>query len=276
MRLVNPLRRLGAPAALLAGMFAAAPHAVVGQPPKGAGKGTTETGQVRAGANGFRLEAGKMYWVRVEATGFTPMVAVRPSGLSQLPTAAAPPGMPGRPGGGVGRGNVFEGLIDPKESREYKVLVTANPDGDVSDQPSGYEVTVAPLTAVLDREDRTAPTDPRYQNGMVNQGPHKEYVVQFKAGQTCIITLDAAQPGAGFDPYLVLEGPGGDVVGQNDDGGQGHNSRIVHRSKRGGEYRVIATGLGGGSGAYRLRVIAAAPGDGGRAAPAPDAPRDSK
>jgi hypothetical protein len=171
---------------------------------------------------------------------------------------------------------VFEGLIDPKESREYKVLVTANPDGDLGDQPAGYEVTVTPLAAVLDREDRTAPTDPRYQNGAVNHGPHKEYPVQFKAGQTCIITLDATQPGGGYDPVLVLEGPGGDVVAQNDDGGQGNNSRLVHRSKRGGEYRVIATGLGAGTGAYRVRVVSAAPGDGGKAAPAPGAPRDSK
>ncbi|HEX4611659.1 MAG TPA: hypothetical protein VH092_25915 [Urbifossiella sp.] len=169
---------------------------------------------------------------------------------------------------------MFEGLVDPKESQEYKILVTANPDGDLGDQPSGYKITVTPLTAVLDREDRTVPTDPRYQNGAANLGPHKEYPVQFKAGETYIISLDMTQPGAGYDPYLVLEGPGGDVVAQNDDGGQGLNSRIVHRSKRGGEYRVIATGLGGGTGAYRVRVISTAPGDGGQPAPAPDAQRN--
>ena len=297
MRLARPFCRLGAPAALLAGMFAAAPHAVVGQPPPGRAKGMTEIGQVQAGAHRVRLEAGKMYWVRVEGKGFTPRVAVHPGGLSPLqgapgqPGGPVLPGLPGQPGlaapvvgpngppgpvGGGGRGNVFEGLIDPKESREYRVLVTANPDGDLTDQSPGYELTVTPLTPILDREDRTTPTDPRYQNGAVSQGPHKEYPVQFKAGQTCIITLDTTQPGGGFDPYLVLEGPGGDVVAQNDDGGQGNNSRIVHRSKRGGEYRGIATGLGGGTGAYRVRVIAASPDGGGKAAPAPDAPRDSR
>ncbi len=287
MRLARPFRRLGAPAALLAGMFAVAPHAVVGQPPAGRDKATTETGQVQAGAHRVRLEAGKMYWVRVEGDGFTPRVAVHPGGLSPLQGASGFPGGPGGPAqfvgpgqpvgpGGSARGNVFEGLVDPKESREYRVLVTANPDSDVGDRPAGYAVTVTPLTAVLDREDRTAPTDPRYQNGAVNQGPHKEYPVQFKAGQTCIITLDTTQPGGGFDPYLVLEGPGGDVVAQNDDGGQGNNSRIVHRSKRGGEYRVIATGLGNGTGSYRVRVIAAPADGGGKAVPAPDTPQNSK
>lgn len=276
MRLVHPLRRLGAPAALLAGMLAAAAHPVAGQPPPG-GKGTTQTGQVQAGDSRFRLEAGTMYWVRVEGAGFVPRVAVRPGGLSPLPGTAGPPGFPGRPGlpdGGAARGNVFEGLVDPKESGQYKVLVTASADSDLSDQPAGYEVTVTPLTAVLDREDRTAPTDPRYQNGAVNQGPHKEYPVQLKAGQACIISLDATQPGGGYDPFLVLEGPGGDVVAQDDDGGDGNNSRIVHRSKRGGEYRVIATGLGGGSGPYRVRVIAGPSDAAGKAPPAPDAPRD--
>lgn len=300
MRLVRPFRRLGAAAALLAGIVAAAPDAAVGQPPKG-DRRTTETGQVQAGAHRVQLAAGKMYWVRVEGDGFNPVVAVHPGGISQLPGAngqpfppgqfggpvpfAAPvpggppgafvgPGVKAGPGGGAGRANVFEGLVDAKEGGEYKVLVTASPDAELRDPAPGYALTVTPLTPILDREDRTAPTDPRYQNGAVNQGPHKEYPVQFKAGQTCIITLDATQPGAGFDPYLVLEGPGGDVVAQNDDGGQGNNSRLVHRSKRGGEYRVIATGLGNGSGPYRVRVIAGPADAAGKAAPAPDAPRD--
>jgi hypothetical protein len=171
---------------------------------------------------------------------------------------------------------VFKRLIDAKESGEYKVLVTASPDGDVGDQSSGYAVAVTPLTTVLDRAGRTAPTDPRYQNGAVNQGPYKEYPVHLKAGQTCIITLDAAQPGAGYVPFLVLEGSGGEVVAHNDGGGRGHDTRIVHRSKRGGEYWVIASGLGAGTGAYRVRVVAATPGGGGREAAAPGAPRDSK
>lgn len=299
MRLVRPLRRLGAAAALLAGAFAAAPDAAVGQPPGGRDR-TTETGQVQAGAHRVRLTAGKMYWVRVEGDGFAPRVAVHPGGLSPLHGATGQPFAPGQfgppglpvpigpggpfvgpggpgvkvgPGGGAGGKTVFEGLVDAKEAGEYKVLVTADPDGELGNRPPTYALTVTPLTPILDREDRTTPTDPRYQNGAVNQGPHKEYPVQFQAGQTCIITLDATQPGAGFDPYLVLEGPGGDVVAQNDDGGNGNNSRLVHRSKRGGEYRVIATGLGNGSGPYRVRVIAA-PAPGGKAAPAPDAPRD--
>jgi len=298
----RPIRRLGVSAALLIGLFALTPGAG-GQPPAGRDRGTTQKGQVQAGAHLFRLEAGKLYRVKVEGKGFTPRVAVHPGGLSPLLGPTFQPGMPGGvfigpggqfggpggqfigpagPFGGAAQGNVFEGLVDPKETREYKVLVApntdANPGADPGDRPLGYELTVTPLVPVLDRQDRTDPTDPRYQNGQVNQGPYKEYPVQFKAGQVYIVTLDRDPAGPVYNPYLVLEGPGGDVVAQNYNGGGNLNARVVHRSKRGGEYRVIATGLGGSTGAYRVRVISTAADDGGKAAPAPggDAPGKSK
>ncbi len=47
-----------------------------------------------------------------------------------------------------------------------------------------------------------------------------------------------------FDPYLYLEDSHGDLLAENDDGGEGLNSRIVYRAKRTATYRLIATSLG--------------------------------
>jgi hypothetical protein len=273
MRMFRPLRQLGVPAALLAGMLAVSPGAG-GQPPEGKDKGPVLKGEVKIGFHQVRLEAGRLYRVRVEANGFVPKVAIRPGGFTQLSDG---PGQPGRPARPTAESDVFEGIVAPKETREYDLVVVPNP-GDLGARHFTYEATVTPLAALLDRVDRTTPADPRYQNGALNQGPYKEYPIRLRPGQACVITLDQEPGGGSYDPFLILEGPGGEVVAQDDDGGGNLNSRIVHRSKRGGEYWVIATGLGGVTGGYRVRVISGAADDGGGAAPAPgaDAPRKSK
>ena len=270
MRLPSPLRQLVVPAALAAGLFALAPGAG-GQPPAGGDKGTALKGEVRVGYHKVRLEAGKLYQVRVEGNGFAPQVAVRPGGFTQLGDVPRPPG-------GAAEWDLFEGIVAPRETRDYVLTVSPKTDDDLDGGRFTYTATVTPLAALLDKQDRTNRNDPRYQNGTVKVGPHKEYPVQFKARQVYVITLDMTQPGMGYDPYLVLEGPGGDVVASNDDGGQGLNSRIVYRARRGGEYRVIAAGLGDGVGGFHVRVITTAPTGGAEAPPAPEAdpPRKGK
>ncbi|MGF1579028.1 MAG: hypothetical protein ACFCD0_06660 [Gemmataceae bacterium] len=46
---------------------------------------------------------------------------------------------------------------------------------------------------------------------------------------------------ANFDAYLRLEDPNGKRLARDDDGGEGHNSRITFRPTKDGNYRIIAT-----------------------------------
>lgn len=79
-------------------------------------------------------------------------------------------------------------------------------------------------------------TDPKY-NG---QKIHKLFIIELQKGSTYQIDHMAK-----FDAYLYLESPEGKVLAQDDDGGEGLNSRITHKATETGKYRVIATSLGG-------------------------------
>ncbi len=58
-----------------------------------------------------------------------------------------------------------------------------------------------------------------------------------------------------FDAYLYLQGPDGKVLAEDDDGGEGLNSRIIHRAAKTGEYRIVATSLNGqGTGQFTFTV----------------------
>lgn len=271
------LRPLAVPAVLLAGLFVLAPTPGHTQPPKGTDKATTAKGQVKVGVHRVRMEAGKMYHVKVEANGFTPQVGV--VGSQFLRTDEDSNG----PFGGKVVGDTFEGTILPTETRERRITVLPDvSDDELDGQLFDYSLTVTPIPMakepLLNETGKTTANDPKYQNpgGGGNQGgPHKAYTVNFKAGQIYIVSLDMTQQGE-FDPYLMIEGPGGKVVAQNDDGGNGLNSLIVFRPKRGGEHRLIATGLGGRTGGFNIKVITTAAGAGEKGGPAPPTGTPSK
>jgi hypothetical protein len=81
-----------------------------------------------------------------------------------------------------------------------------------------------------------AAADPRYMGKI-----HKMFHVKLEEGKTYQID----HMSGAFDAYLYLIGPDGSVLAQDDDGGVGLNSRIVHRAGKTGEYRIVATSLGG-------------------------------
>ncbi len=81
--------------------------------------------------------------------------------------------------------------------------------------------------------------DPRYTGRKI----HKLFVVKMEEGKTYQIDHMSRN----FDAYLYLLGPDGNVLAQDDDGGEGLNSRIVHRAGKTGEFRIVATSLGGSS-----------------------------
>jgi hypothetical protein len=69
-------------------------------------------------------------------------------------------------------------------------------------------------------------------------------------GQRVTIELQAED----FDAYLYLVGPGMAEPMQDDDGGDGLNSLISTTLPGSGTYRVIASSLSEGAGAYSLSV----------------------
>jgi hypothetical protein len=248
MREIRRFRRFGVTVALVAGLFVLGPT-VDGQPPKGApDKEVTAKGQVKVGIHRFKMEVGKLYLVKVEANGFTPAVTLRPGGFLNTMESFI-------------QGDTFAAYVLPKETREHRITVAPSTDDDELDgQLFDYSITVTPIpmarTPLVNEQSKLAANDPPYKNpgGTGDRGPHKAFTVNFKAGQIYIITLDSANTRE-FDPYLMVEGAGGKVVAQDDDGGGDLNSRIVYKPKRGGEHRLIVSAVGKGTGGFNLKVI---------------------
>jgi hypothetical protein len=70
---------------------------------------------------------------------------------------------------------------------------------------------------------------------------HKLFTFRMEAGKTYQID----HMSEAFDAYLYLEDPDGKLLAQDDDGGEGLNSRIIYKAEKTGNYRMIATSLSG-------------------------------
>ena len=68
---------------------------------------------------------------------------------------------------------------------------------------------------------------------------YKLFTFKMEAGKTYRIDHMSED----FDAFLFLEDPDGKKLAQDDDGGAGLNSRIIHKAKAAGDYRIIATTL---------------------------------
>lgn len=91
-----------------------------------------------------------------------------------------------------------------------------------------------------------AGTDQRYNNKL-----SKQFSIKLEEGKTYQID----HVSGAFDAYLYLIGPDGAVLAEDDDGGQGLNSRILHKAAKAGVYQIVATSLGGqGTGQFTLTV----------------------
>ncbi len=81
--------------------------------------------------------------------------------------------------------------------------------------------------------------------------PGDAYDLTMHAGDTATVRCLSDE----IDPYLVIVGPSGNIVSEDDDSDGGLNSRAVFTASEAGVYRVFATSYGGDdSGAYRLEV----------------------
>jgi len=83
--------------------------------------------------------------------------------------------------------------------------------------------------------------DPLWFDGFIGQNKnHKLYVVHMEANRQYQIDLMSQH----FDAYLYLLDDAGGILEEDDDGGEGLNSRIIYNAQRTGEHRIVATSLG--------------------------------
>lgn len=93
-------------------------------------------------------------------------------------------------------------------------------------------------------------SDPRVDQ---DDSPYDEYT--FEAGEGWTITGDLQSQA--FDTYVWLIGPEGNSLVQDDDGGEGTNSRFSHTTTAAGTYTIRANSYdGAGRGAYTLHYTA--------------------
>ncbi len=93
-------------------------------------------------------------------------------------------------------------------------------------------------------------SDPRVPD---DDSPYDEFT--FDAGEGWTITGDLTS--TAFDTYLWLIGPDGSSLVQDDDGGEGTNSRFSYTTTASGTYTVRVNSYdGSGRGAYSLHYTA--------------------
>jgi hypothetical protein len=114
----------------------------------------------------------------------------------------------------------------------------------------------APVTAILNvgiggvtrtgTIDNLDPLDP----GGFDRAPHHVFQVRMEVGRTYQIDLMSKD----FDAYLRLENSAFQQLADDDDGGEGLNSRIIFACNQTDNYRVICRPLVNGSGRYTLKI----------------------
>ncbi|RZO64482.1 MAG: hypothetical protein EVA89_04425 [Sandaracinaceae bacterium] len=109
------------------------------------------------------------------------------------------------------------------------------------------EASSEPVAGAVDGE--LTDEDPRDDGDR----PHDDYPIELEAGWG----LEVQMTSGDFDTFVTLIGPGGSSVAEDDDGGEGTNSRLVYQPEASGVYIIRATTYqGGGRGAYHLIVRA--------------------
>lgn len=85
---------------------------------------------------------------------------------------------------------------------------------------------------------------------VIDGQPVQAWAFEARAGDFATIELMSDD----FDSCLFLVGPGLPEPLSDDDGGEGLNSRLAISFPADGVYRVVASSLGGATGAFTLRV----------------------
>ncbi len=185
----------------------------------------------------FKMEKDKGYIIELHSPTFRPYLRLENSTGQQV-------------GADFDRfGNQTATLVHrPTKTEDYQIIATTQNVNFVGK----FTLTVKELTG-----DEGKPIDLKFEKGLVTyktslfktdpkyngQKIHKLFVIELEKGST--YQIDHVAPN--FDAYLYLINPDGKVIAQDDDGGEGLNSRIVQKIETSGKYRVVATSLGGSS-----------------------------
>lgn len=153
----------------------------------------------------------------------------------------------------------------PEVSGGYAVGVSSfgTESGDYLISLSGTAST-APAPVASDDYDATAGTAGRIDvagsagGTLEASGDSDWFALDLQAGQQVVIDLMGEDSGSGTlaDPYLSLYDATGNLVGSNDDGGDGFNSQLVYTAPETGTFYIGAGAFGSSTGTYVVSVAA--------------------
>ncbi|HYD11510.1 MAG TPA: PPC domain-containing protein [Allosphingosinicella sp.] len=222
-------------------------------------RGRIDNDDSSTGADGYRydehmlrLEAGRRYILRVEASDFDPIARLYAAGEDTV--------LAENDDGGDGLNSRISFVPETTGDYALRVAPLAN-DGRGSYRASAE--VAPPLPAPLTMFQRMSATVWRDYEGALTNGDGDgqdgtkvdDYLVRFEAGQERFIALEAADFDAVVQVLRVDGRERGEPLASNDDGGNSLNSLLRFRAETEGDYIVRVTSLGaGGRGTYRLRV----------------------
>jgi hypothetical protein len=193
------------------------------------------------------MEQGKIYSIAVTGKGFAPEVQIMDGDRSMAVSGH------GR-WFGFGPDAEFISSITfkPARSMDYRILIGVGPVAPERQIPLAYSVQFTELKVELTVADKLTIQDPLYAR---RGGPHKVHTIKLQADKKYQIDLTSLT----FDTYLFLEDSDGNVIMEDDDGGEGLNARIIFQPTRTDTYRIVATTFGQGApskapGDYTLSV----------------------
>jgi WD40 repeat protein len=85
--------------------------------------------------------------------------------------------------------------------------------------------------------------------------PGADYLWSFSGQEEQVVRIAMDEISGGLDPYLILLGPDGEVLVENDDSGGDLNARIYYLLPEDGTYLIVAKGYGDSAGEYALSLV---------------------
>ena len=148
-------------------------------------------------------------------------------------------------------------IYKAEETGNFKIYATTFDGGATGKFTLTVKDKDAPATTGMASELKNEKGKAAYTGSLADDDPlykgkkHKLFTFRMEAGKTYQID----HMSEAFDAYLYLEDPDGKLLAQDDDGGEGLNSRIIYKAEKTGNYRMIATSLSGrATGEFMLSV----------------------
>lgn len=130
------------------------------------------------------------------------------------------------------------------EDADYRIVVSTS-----SDSTGSYELLVGPADI---REQEIAYGE-TMESELTEEMPREFWTFRGRGGDTVTISMEGLE--SFNDTYLELYGPDGDLLIQNDDGGQGFFALIDdYELPESGDYRIVARGYYDAIGPYQLSL----------------------